>query len=541
MMKIVVIGGSGLIGSKLVTKLREDGHEVIAASPNSGVNSVTGEGLADAMRGASVVVDVSNSPSFEEAEALRFFETSTRNLLTHEAIAGVRHHVALSVVGTERLAESGYFRAKIAQEKLIKTSAIPYSIVHATQFFEFLKGLADVSIEGDKVRLPPVLFQPMAADDVASALARIAVGRPVNGVLEIAGPEQFRLDELVQRRLEELKDPRKVVADSQAPYSGAKVSLRTLLPDATAQLGETRFEAWLARSAAPSRSVPRTMEEFFESSSGFKVFLRSWHPPTTPRGVVVIVHGLMAHSGLYQWVAESLVRSGLAVYALDLAGHGKSEGEHYFTETVDRYVEDVAKVVDIAKTRDPGLPVFVLGHSAGGVVSCTYALDHQKDIVGLVCESFAYEVPAPDLALALLKGLSHVAPHLHVFRLKDEAFSRDSKFVEKMKADPLVHHIAYPTSTVAALARTDERLKKEFATISLPVLIVHGTADKVTKPSGSQHFYEHAGSTDKTLKLYEGHYHDLLNDLGKDDVMADITEWITRHVGVSATTTAQSR
>ncbi len=540
-MKVVVIGGSGLIGSKLVTKLGDDGHEVIAASPSSGVNTVTGEGLDDALRGASVVVDVSNSPSFEDAPVLRFFETSTRNLLAHEAAAGVRHHVALSVVGTERLSESGYFRAKIAQEQLIKSSAIPHSIVQATQFFEFLKGIADLSTKGDKVRLPPALFQPMAADDVASAIAGVAVGPPLNGTVEIAGPEQFRLDELVQRRLAALQDPRNVIADSQATYSGAKVSLRTLLPEITARLGETRFDTWLARSAAPSRGAPRMMEEFIEGGDGLRVFLRSWRPLSKPRGVVVIVHGLMSHSGLYEWVADHLVRSDLAVYALDLLGHGKSEGEHYFTETVDRYVEDVARVVAIAKTRDPGLPVFLLGHSAGGVVSCTYALDHQKDIAGLVCESFAYEVPAPDLALAVLKGLSHIAPHLHVFRLKDKDFSRDPKFVEKMNADPLVHHTAYPTSTVAALVRTDERLKKEIPNITLPVLIVHGTADKVTRPSGSKHFYDRAGSTDKTLKLYEGHYHDLLNDLDKDVVMADIAEWITSHSGVPASTTVQSR
>jgi alpha-beta hydrolase superfamily lysophospholipase/uncharacterized protein YbjT (DUF2867 family) len=520
-MKVVVIGGSGLIGSKLVTKLRESGHEVIAASPNSGVNTITGEGLADALRGASVVVDVSNSPSFEDTAALKFFETSTRNLLSYEATAGVRHHVALSVVGTERLSESGYFRAKIAQEQLIKSSSIPYSIVHATQFFEFLKGIADVSTEGGKVRLPPVLFQPMAADDVAGALARIAVAPPVNGIVEIAGPEQFRLDELVQRRLVDLRDPREVIVDPQATYSGAHVGVRTLLPDMTARLGQTRFESW----TTPMK------EEFFEGSQGLQMFLRSWRPPSKPRGVVVIVHGLMAHSGLYEWVADNLVKSDLAVYALDLVGHGKSEGEPYFTETVDRYVEDVAKVVEIAKQRDPGLPVFMIGHSAGGVVSCTYALDHQQEIAGLVCESFAHEVPAPDFELALLKGLSRIAPHLHVFRLKDEDFSRDPKFVEKMKADPLVHHMAYPSSTVAALVRTDERLKQEFPKITLPVLIVHGTADKVTKPSGSQHFYERAGSSDKTLKLYEGHYHDLLNDVGKAVVMADITEWITSHSG----------
>jgi len=244
-MKIVVIGGSGLIGSRVVNNLREAGHEAIAASPKSGVDSVTGKGLAEALKDASVVVDVSNSPSWEDAAVLKFFETSTRNLLINEAAAGIGHHVALSVVGTERLSESGYFRAKIAQEKMIKNSAIPYSIVEATQFFEFLKGLADISFDGNKVRLPPVLFQPMAADDVASAVGRIAVGPPVNGTVEIGGPEQFRVDELVRERLAALNDPREVVADPKATYAGAKLSLRTLVPDNTAWLGETRFETWL--------------------------------------------------------------------------------------------------------------------------------------------------------------------------------------------------------------------------------------------------------------------------------------------------------
>src|ERR1700741_2525270 len=200
-MTIVVIGGTGLIGSKLVNKLREQGHEAVAASPNSGVNTITGEGLAEVLKGASVAVDVTNSPSWEDAAVLKFFETSTRNLLTYEAAAGVGHPVALSVVGTERLSESGFFRAKIAQEKLIKESSVPYSIVHATQFFEFLKGLADISFDGEKVHLPPVLFQPMAADDVARGGGRIAVGSPVNGTVETGGPEQFRMDELVRRHL----------------------------------------------------------------------------------------------------------------------------------------------------------------------------------------------------------------------------------------------------------------------------------------------------------------------------------------------------
>jgi uncharacterized protein YbjT (DUF2867 family) len=254
-MKIVVIGGTGLIGSRVVEKLGAHGHQAVPASPNSGVNTLTGEGLAEVLKGASVVVDVSNSPSWEDAAVLKFFETSTRNLLTYEAAAGVGHHVALSVVGTDRLSESGYFRAKIAQEKLIKESSIPYSIVHATQFFEFLKGLADISFDGDKVHLPPVLFQPMAADDVASGVGRIAVGPPVNGIVEIGGPEQFRLDELVRRRLAPLKDPREVIADPKALYSGAKVSERTLLPGNNARLGETTFETWLTQ---PTAQIPRT-------------------------------------------------------------------------------------------------------------------------------------------------------------------------------------------------------------------------------------------------------------------------------------------
>jgi len=250
-MKIVIIGGTGLIGSKLVIKLGERNHQVLAAAPDTGVNTLTGEGLSEALNGASIVVDVSNSPALDDAAALAFFETSTRNLLAYESNAGVSHHIALSVVGTERLGESGYFRAKITQERLIESSATPYSIVHATQFFEFLKGIADVSMQGGKVRLPPVMFQPMAADDVASALADVAVGSPVNGVVEIAGPEQFRLDELVRRRLDALDDQREIVVDAAARYSGARVGRETLLPAATARLGETRFETWLARSAPP--------------------------------------------------------------------------------------------------------------------------------------------------------------------------------------------------------------------------------------------------------------------------------------------------
>jgi uncharacterized protein YbjT (DUF2867 family) len=248
-MKIVVIGGSGLIGSKVVRLLRDRGHEVLPASPDSGVNTLTGEGLAEALAGASVVIDVSNSPSFEDEAVMKFFETSTRNVLAAEGAAGVGHHIALSVVGLERLRESGYFRAKIVQEQLIKASAIPYTIVHATQFFEFVKSIAGAATQGDTVRLAPVFIQPMAADDVAGAVARAALGAPLNGIVEVAGPERIRLDALIRTGLKAKNDSRTVVADPQARYYGALLSENTLVPDGPVQLGAIRFEEWLARPA----------------------------------------------------------------------------------------------------------------------------------------------------------------------------------------------------------------------------------------------------------------------------------------------------
>jgi uncharacterized protein YbjT (DUF2867 family) len=257
-MKISVIGGTGLIGSKLVKKLRDNGQEVVAASPVSGVDTLTGQGLADALKGASVAVDVTNAPSWEDTAVLKFFETSTRNLLAYGAAAGVGHYVALSVVGTERLLESGYFRAKLAQENLIKASSIPYSIVRATQFFEFVKQIADYSTEGNKVRLPPALIQPMAAEDVASALGRIAAKSPVNGTVEIGGPEQIRLDELVRRYLAAFQDPREVISDPHGRYYGIQVSERSLVPDNDARLGEARFEDWLIHA---TKQVPKTHQQ----------------------------------------------------------------------------------------------------------------------------------------------------------------------------------------------------------------------------------------------------------------------------------------
>jgi len=245
-MKIVVIGGSGLIGTKLVSRLRVQGHEVVAASPNSGVNTITGEGLPEAVAGAQVVVDVANAPLWEDEAVLKFFETSGRNLLAAEAAAGVGHHVALSVVGTDRLLQSGFFRAKMVQENLIKDSKIPYTIVQSTQFFEFVGAIAQFSTVGQTVHLPPALAQPIGADDVAAAMADVAVGAPVNGTIEIAGPERIPLDQLVGRFLTATQDPREVVTDAHARYFGIEVNDQSLTPGNNARIGPTRFEDWLS-------------------------------------------------------------------------------------------------------------------------------------------------------------------------------------------------------------------------------------------------------------------------------------------------------
>ena len=249
-MKIVVIGGSGLIGKKLVSRLRELGHEVVPASPSSGVNTLTGQGLSEALAGAQVVVDVANSPSWEDTAVLDFFETSGRNLLAAEAVAGVRHHVALSVVGTDRLLASGYFRAKFAQEKLIKASHIPYTIVRATQFFEFVGAIAQSGTDGQNIRLPAAMMQPIVSDDVAAALADVAIAEPLNGTVELAGPEPIRMDELVRRFLIAGRDTRRVIADPQARYYGIPVDDQSLIPGNHPRIGPTRFAEWLNRSVS---------------------------------------------------------------------------------------------------------------------------------------------------------------------------------------------------------------------------------------------------------------------------------------------------
>lgn len=272
------------------------------------------------------------------------------------------------------------------------------------------------------------------------------------------------------------------------------------------------------------------MKEETIDVGGAKIHVRSWRPAGAPRAVVVICHGVNSHGGQYLWTGEQFAANGFAAYALDLRGRGKSSGPRFYVDDGAEYVSDVAAVIKLAKSREPGVPAFLLGHSAGGVVSCAYTLDNQSEIAGLICESFAYKVPAPDIALSILKGISGIFPKLPALTLKMKDFTRDPAALAVLEADPLTLNETQPAKTVAALVRLNDRLRKEFPKITLPVLIMHGTADKATVPAGSQEFYDHAGSKDKTLKLYEGHVHDLLNDIGKEKVFADIKDWIVKHL-----------
>jgi len=271
-------------------------------------------------------------------------------------------------------------------------------------------------------------------------------------------------------------------------------------------------------------------ESSFESTGGVKIATRSWSAEGKPRAIMILVHGFNAHSGYMVWPGEQFSASGFATYALDLRGRGKSEGERFYIESFWEYLADVDGLVRIAREENPGLPVYMLGHSAGGVIATSYVFDHQPEIAGLICESFAFDVGIPDVASLILKGLSHLAPHLHVFTLKNEIFSRDPDAVARMNNDPLIANESQPATTSAELLKAADALLKNMPKFTTPVFIIHGTADKATRYQGSQYFYDHAGSTDKTLKLYEGYYHDLLNDVDKEIVMKDILEWLNERV-----------
>lgn len=270
------------------------------------------------------------------------------------------------------------------------------------------------------------------------------------------------------------------------------------------------------------------VEETIDSTKGARIFVRSWQPDGSAKAVVVLCHGFNSHSGLYAWPAAELQKAGYAVYALDLRGRGKSSGERFYVEDIADYVADVAATVKLAKIRNPGLKVFLFGHSAGGVTAAVYTLDNQGELAGFICESFAFQVPAPGFLISALKGLSHIAPHLGVLKLKNSDFSRDPAAVAILDSDPLIANETQPALTIAALARADERLMHSFPEITIPVFIMHGTEDKATVPAGSQFFFDTVGSKDKTLKLYQDHVHDMLADLGKEEVMGDIVAWIDK-------------
>ena len=267
-------------------------------------------------------------------------------------------------------------------------------------------------------------------------------------------------------------------------------------------------------------------EARFVGKDSYNINYKAWAPAGAARAVVLIVPGFNSHSGYFTWVGEQFAANGLAAYAVDQRGRGKSDGERFYVDSFADYISDVEGMAAIARHENPGLQTFILGHSAGGVIACGYTYLHQKDLAGLICESFAFQVPAPDFALAALRGLSHLAPHAHVLMLNNKDFSRDPKVVEQMNNDPLSAHETQPTKTVAEMARADDRLKQQFPEFMLPLFIMHGTEDKATRPSGSQFFFDTAGSADKTLKLYQGHFHDLLNDIGKEEVMDDILAWL---------------
>ncbi|MGQ0542404.1 MAG: lysophospholipase [Blastocatellia bacterium] len=271
-----------------------------------------------------------------------------------------------------------------------------------------------------------------------------------------------------------------------------------------------------------------------EGIGGLKIATKSWKPATTPRGVMILIHGFNAHSGYMEWPGEGFAANGLASYALDLRGRGESEGERFYVENFSDYLGDVDKLVGIARSENPGLPVYVLGHSAGGVIATSYVFEHQEEIAGLVCESFAFDVGLPHLVQLALQGVSHLAPHLHVFSLNNADFSRNPDAVAAMNNDPLIAKESQPAETASEMLKAAERLKENMPNFTVPVFIIHGTEDKATRPAGSQYFYDNAASTDKTLKLYEGYFHDLLNDVDKEKVMADIQSWIDERIPAEA-------
>jgi uncharacterized protein YbjT (DUF2867 family) len=470
-MKIVVIGGSGLIGSKLVQRLREDGHEPLAAAPDTGVNTLTGEGLDEALEGAQVVVDVANAPDWGDAAVLDFFKTSARNVLAAEAAAGVKHHVALSVVGADRLPGSGYLRAKVAQEETVKAGSVPYTILRATQFFEFVGRIVDSSTDDGTVRLAPVFVQPESADDVAAALADVAEGEPVNGIVELGGPEQFRFDELARRFLDARNDPRPVTVDAHAQYFGTELDDHSLTPGDDARIAPTRFEDWLSQAVA-GWTTPHDREE------------------TLMKPTIVLVHGAFAESASWNGVIDSLASAGHPVIAAANP-----------LRSVDG---DAAAVADLVRTIEG--PVVLVAHSYGGAVISNVPAD-AGDITGLVyvC-GFAPDAGESCFALAgKFPGSMLGEKTLHPVPRSDgttDLYINEDRFHELFCPD-------VPASQAAQLAATQRPATQEalFAPSGeqplwreVPSWFLIGEEDRII-PAQLQHFMAERAGARRTLEI----------------------------------------
>ena len=517
-MKIVVIGGTGLIGSKVVGKLREQGHEAVAASPDTGVNTITGEGLALALMDASVVVDVSNSPSLEPAAALAFFETSTHNLLAAEVAAGVGHHVALSIVGAERLPESGYIRAKIAQERLIEESSVPYSLVRATQFFEFVKGIAAAATDGDTVRLAPVLVQPVAADDVAGVVCSVALGRPVNRTVEVAGPERMRFDALIQRGLRAHGDPRKVVADPHARYFGAELSERTLVAGDDARTGKTTFEDWLrqptherAGLAPAERGAHMTT---IKTKDGASIFYKDWGEGQP----VVFSHGWPLNGDAWDEQLFFLASRGYRAIAHDRRGHGRSS-QTWRGNDMNTYADDLAQLIEQLDLKKAVL----VGHSTGGGEVTRYIGRHgtrrvaKAALIGAVPPLLLKSEANPEgLPLALFDGLragiaSDRSQFYKEFAVPFYGANRPESKVSQALRDQfwlqcMQVGLKGALDCVKAFSETDftEDLKK----FDVPTLILHGEDDQIV-PIALSAMRSSKLVKNATLKVYPGAPHAL--------------------------------
>jgi len=588
-MKFVVTGAAGNVSKALTKILLSRGHEVtvigrkaanLASLVKLGARAAVGELqdvalLTDSFQGADGVYLM--LPPFWQASDIKKISTTLAEGYSKAIRAsGARNVVFLSSYGAHRLddagAISGMGRAEVVLNKLESVNVLHLRAGYFyTNLFLSIDQIRNTGIMGNMFAIPAGHFPVVDPQDIAIAAADALTKQDFHGhSIRYVVSDESGTDEIASLIGKEIGKPNLTWVKLTAAeikeglvsigfVEGAAneyVEMFTALDKGLLfedyvkvkpKLYNTSIEKFAKQFAARYRTSSSSvneqkgqhssnrriqMSDFLDSgevtggAAGQRIFFRSARPTETPRALIVIVPGFNAHSGYYAWAAAQLAATGFAVYAVDLRGRGNSDGERFYVENFEDYVSDVDAVVKVARSRESGLPLFLLGHSAGGVVSCLYTLDHQAELAGLICESFAHELPAPEFVLASFKGLGHVAPHAHILHLPNDRFSRDPKVVVAMNEDPLIANETQPAQTMAALVRADERLKKDSSQITLPVLILHGTHDKNTKPAGSQHFYDRVGSVDKTLRFYEGSLHDLLNDTDKDAVMQDIQGWI---------------